>query len=134
MKKRLCIVLVLACFSLLASCSAHSGSKPFSGLEAENIESVELLMNPPGTQETITDRKQIAQLVEILNAVTTYEEDDTYDEYAGQWVQYTLTMKDGTKKTIAAYNPFIIVDGTGYRTEYEPCEKLNALGNRLAQS
>jgi hypothetical protein len=30
-----------------------------------------------------------------------------------------------------AYNPFFIIDAVGYRTKYEPCEKLNSWVNEL---
>jgi hypothetical protein len=30
-----------------------------------------------------------------------------------------------------AYNPFFIIDAVGYRTKYEPCEKLNLWANEL---
>ena len=42
-----------------------------------------------------------------------------------------LSMVSGSTIEIGAYNPFIIIDGQYYRTEYEPCEELNALGNTL---
>ena len=38
----------------------------------------------------------------------------------------------GTIKTdIMAYNPFLVIDGIGYRTKYEPCQMLNSYANRL---
>lgn len=40
-------------------------------------------------------------------------------------------MSDGTQTSIMAYNPFLVIDGTGYRTKYEPCEALNSYANRL---
>ena len=43
----------------------------------------------------------------------------------------TLTLTDGTIREVGAYNPFLIIDGRGWRTAYEPCEALNAFGNRL---
>ena len=33
---------------------------------------------------------------------------------------------DGTQTDIMAYNPFIVIDGIGYKTKYEPCEALNS--------
>ena len=44
-----------------------------------------------------------------------------------------LTLTDGTTREVSAYNPFLIIDGRGWRTTYEPCEALNAFGNRLNQ-
>ena len=61
--------------------------------------------------------------------MTTYEQDDSYNEYYGQWVEFVLTMADNSLKTVIAYNPIIVIDGIGYKTEYEPCEELNAFAN-----
>ena len=68
-------------------------------------------------------------MVAIINKVTTYEQNDSYNEYYGQWVEFVLTMADNSLKTVVAYNPFIVIDGIGYKTEYEPCEELNAFAN-----
>ena len=40
-------------------------------------------------------------------------------------------MTDGTQTSIMAYNPFLVIDGVGYKTEYGPCEKLNDYANKL---
>ena len=69
--------------------------------------------------------EELDRLVALLRDVVIYEEDDLYTEYEGQAVTVQLTMSDGTQTSITAYNPFLIIDGIGYRTEYEPCETLN---------
>ena len=46
---------------------------------------------------------------------------------------FTLTMADGSTEEIIAYNPFVIINGVGYRTKYEPCEKLSQFANTLRQ-
>lgn len=88
-------------------------------------------MRPPYQEFSITDGQVTAELVDLLNDVTIYEEDNSFEDYSGQWVEFELTMTDGSSKIVVAYNPFIIIDGIGYKTEYEPCEKLNAFGNSL---
>ncbi len=40
-------------------------------------------------------------------------------------------MADGTETEITACNPFLVIDGAGYRTKYAPCEALNSYANRL---
>lgn len=57
----------------------------------------------------------------------------SYKKYGGQAVIYTITMNDGTEITVNAYNPFIIIDGIGYKTKYEPCERLSQIANELAK-
>ena len=42
-----------------------------------------------------------------------------------------MTFADGTVTDVTAYNPFLIIDGTGYRTAYGPCEALNRFANEL---
>lgn len=44
---------------------------------------------------------------------------------------FTITMTDGTKRSIMGYNPFVVIDGVGYRTKQEPCEQLNCFANEL---
>jgi len=42
-------------------------------------------------------------------------------------------MVDGSKEEIMASNPFVVINGTGYKTKYEPCQKLNGYANRLLE-
>lgn len=85
---------------------------------------------PPDATLELT-QEEIEDLIPILNRVVSYRRDDTYREYTGQAVIFTLTKTDGSQLRVQAYNPFIIIDGVGYRTKYEPCEELNQLGNDL---
>ena len=70
-------------------------------------------------------------MTKILNAVVLYKKDNSYTKYSGQAVTFALTMADGTQTEIMAYNPFLVIDGVGYRTKYEPCEALNNYANKL---
>lgn len=85
-------------------------------------------MSPPDKTIQITE---IKELVEYLKDVVIYNEDNSYTEYVGQGVTFTLTMTDGTQTEITAYNPFLVIDGAGYKTDYEPCEALNNYANKL---
>lgn len=73
-------------------------------------------------------------MVGLLKDVVIYNEDPSYTEYTGQGVVFTLFMADGTQTEIVAYNPFLIIDGVGYKTKYEPCQALNAYANGLLNS
>ena len=44
---------------------------------------------------------------------------------------FTLTMADGSQEKITACNPFVIINGIGYKTKYEPCEQLSRYANKL---
>jgi len=144
MKKSIFIILLLGLLCiLLIGCSAVKATEDDAdndleiilaeqeliNLKPNDVTSFKVILRPPNEEITITDEKNISELVAILNRVPTYEQDDSYNEYNGQWVEFELTMADNSLKTVVAYNPFIVIDGIGYKTEYEPCEELNAFAN-----
>lgn len=105
-----------------------SGQKPYKDLETSDIVSATVHLTPPDKTIQITETHE---LVSYLNEVVIYKKDNSYTEYAGQAVIFTLTMTDGSQEEIMAYNPFVVVNRTGYKTKYEPCEKLNNYANKL---
>lgn len=109
------------------------GEKPLKKLRAEEVPTATVELYPPDVMLQLT-AEEIEQLVPILNHVVTYQRDDAYGEYSGQAVIFTLTKTDGTQLRVQAYNPFIVIDGVGYRTKYGPCEALSSLGNKLNSS
>lgn len=106
------------------------GKKPYKNLDASQIASARVRITPPDKTVEIED---IEELVGYLNEVVIYNEDNSYTEYTGQGVIFTLTLTDGTQTEIMAYNPFLVIDGVGYKTRYEPCQALNKYANRLLQ-
>ena len=72
-----------------------------------------------------------AELTDILNEIIIYREDNSGREYDGQFVQVTITLKNGETHIISAYGSFLFLDGRCYLTKYEPSQKLNAFGNRI---
>ena len=123
------IGLALACAAGITGCSV--GEKPFADIAASEISSASVLLTPPDKMLEIDDTEKLA---ELLQDVVIYGKDDSYTEYAGQGVTFTLSMADGSKTSVTAFNPFLIIDGTGYRTEYDPCEALNHYANDLLNS
>lgn len=105
--------------------------KPFSELKTEDISSVSVTLLPPNKTIQISN---INEFVQYLKDVVIYEKDNSYTEYNGQNVTFTIIMTDGTKTDIMAYNPFFVIDGVGYQTKYEPCEALNQYANELLQN
>ena len=63
----------------------------------------------------------------MLQATKIYQEDESYQTASGQFVTFTFTLTDGTEHTVSACAPYVVIDGTGYRTDYEPCQALNML-------
>jgi len=135
-KPSLWVVAIAAILVILFSAGfavSKAGASPveLKNLSADDIASFTVMAQPPGKTQTVRSRLYISSLAAYLRSVVIYNHDDSYNEYAGQWVEFTLTMKSGETLTVAAYNPFVVVNGVGYRTKYEPCEALNSFANNL---
>lgn len=126
------IIILAACVLLLSivvtAFAVGGGKKPYKDLDAAQIASATVRLSPPDKTVQIIE---IKELVEYLKDVVIHNEDNSYTEYAGQGVTFTLTMTDGTQTKITAFYPFLIIDGVGYKTDYEPCEALNEYANKL---
>lgn len=133
MRKRTMII-PLICILLLAFTMIIfvfvSGRRPYKDLEAAQIVSATVQLSPPDKTIQITETKE---LVDLLKDVVVYNKDNSYTDYSGQGVTFTLVMIDGTQTSIMEYNPFLVIDGAGYKTKYEPCEALNHYANRLLE-
>ena len=121
---------VLAILLTLAAGLLFWGRRPFRGLEAADIAAATVLVGPPDVTLEL-DAGEIETLADLLADVRITRPDQSYSEYAGQTVLFTVTMADGTAANVTAYNPFLIIDGTGWRTAYAPCEALNRFANEL---
>ena len=104
------------------------GKMPYQDLKASEVVSAAVRLSPPDETVPIADPEE---LVALLKEVVIYREDDSYTEYSGQAVTFTLIMADGSQEEITAYSPFLIVNGTGYRAKYGPCEQLSRYANQL---
>lgn len=131
MKKRTFII-TLTCILLAAvvviGFAAFGGKKPYKDLDATQIASVTVHLTPPDTTVQIAE---IEEFVAYLKNIVIYKEDNSYTEYNGQGIIFTVTMTDGTQTSIMAYNPFLVIDGVGYKTQYGPCEALSDYANGL---
>ncbi|MDO4285629.1 MAG: hypothetical protein Q4C60_09905 [Eubacteriales bacterium] len=135
-KRKRSLVIVIACVCLLGIAAAVSlsgaGRKPYKNLEAAQIASAQVLLSPPGRTVEIRDG-EIGELVSYLKELEIYQEDQSYTEYSGQSVVFTLTMTDGAQTEIMEYSPFLVIDGVGYRAKQEPCEALSEYANELLE-
>lgn len=104
------------------------GSMPYQDLKASEVVSAAVRLSPPDETVPVADPEE---LVALLKEVVIYREDNSYTEYSGQAVTFTLTMADGSQEEITACSPFLIVNGTGYRAKYGPCEQLSRYANQL---
>lgn len=126
--RRAGIFLLALVVVMTGGCAAISGRRPYEKLTAAEIVSAEVCLSPPGKTVPIENLEELAAL---LQKTVVYEKDDSHTEYCGQGVDFVLTMRDGSRTSIVAYNPFLIIDGVGYRTKYAPCEALNQYANAL---
>lgn len=106
----------------------YGKNKPFRDLDASQIASASVQFMPPDETIPISD---VEELVRYLADIVVYNKDNSYTGYAGQSVTFTLTMTDGSQTRIMEYSPFLVIDGTGYRAEYGPCEALRDYVNGL---
>lgn len=121
-------VCIVAIIVLIVISTKIVGKKPFRDLVETDIVSATVNLSPPDKTIAISE---FEELVSYLNNVVIYSEDNSYTEYDGQGVTFTIIMTDGTQTEVTAYNPFLLIDGVGYKTKYEPCEALNAYANKL---
>ena len=128
------IVVILAGLALAAWLliwyAFFRGNRPFAGLEGSDLRAASVRLSPPDVTFTLTAAER-EELAGLLQKAVTRRRDDSWREYAGQGVIYTLEFADGTTHTVTAFSPFLVVDGVGYRTEHDPCEALNRFGNRI---
>lgn len=137
MKKKIIIISSIVVTVLVVACSLLFifkpwGKKPFKNIKTEDIKSVSVELLPPNVTEELSN-EEIIEFVEILNTVVIYNEDNSYTEYNGQAVIFTITKTDGSTVTVNAYNPFIVIDGVGYKCLYEPTEELSNFADSLQQ-
>lgn len=128
----------LICITLLilvgiAAAPRFIGHKPLKSLMIDEIEQIDVELLPPDKKITLT-AEETAQLVPLLHDVVTYQKDQSYSEYDGQAVVFTIYKKDGTTATVMEYNPFVVLNGVGYRAKYAPCEVLSHFANELARA
>ncbi len=127
-KKKIFIVISICIIIVGIAAFTFIGRKPFRNLEPSDIVSATVLLMPPNETIQITEA---SELVSKLKEIVIYNIDNSYRNYSGQAVIFTLTMSDGTQIEIMEYNPFIVINGLGYKTKYEPCEALNNYANSL---
>ena len=130
MKKRIAVIVI--CVILIGVFSAlllFKGNKPFKDLETADIVSAQVELLPPDKTVQITD---IAELVPYLNDLVIYGKAQSSTDLAGQTIIVTLKMIDGEQiEIINNGNVFIVINGVGYRSKYEPDEALSSYANSL---
>jgi len=111
----------------------HSVSQmPFSELSPDDISSIIVYAIPPDETVTVDDMAQIETIVEILKTVVIYQKSDEWKKPSGgQGVTFTINKANGNVLIVRPYGQQLIIDGQGYRTEYQPSENLNRIANTV---
>jgi len=104
---------------------------PYKDLSAHEILCVTVEIFPLKVRGELSD-DEIDDLVAILRTIEINNRDDSHNEYGGQAVIFTIVMTDGAEEVISAFNPFIIINGIGYRTDV--CYELSGLGGTIAKT
>lgn len=138
MKRKRTWIIALACVVIAAVglASWHFvrravGEKPFADLEASDLEYATLYLAPPGESLGFNFQGELEELVSYFRELTIYERDDSYVDYCGQTVRYYLGMADGSQHQVTVFQPFLIIDDVGYRTDYASCEALSQYSNEI---
>lgn len=131
MKKR-SFTAAIGCFIVIGTAVLlFSGQRPYRALKSADIVSAAVQLSPPDQTIPIPDTENLAA---YLSKIVVCRKDNSHTEYAGQAAIFTLTMADGSLEEIVTYYPFVIINGTGYRTKYEPCAALSRYANSLLEN
>jgi len=132
MKRKILIIaaIVLAVALILTIGILAIGRKPFKDLQAEDIKSVSIHLWPPNETRELS-QGEMQELVILLQQVKIYNPSWLHLASGGQSNVMTITYQDGTVQEVNQFGSTLIIDGMGYRAEYEPNEAINQFANKL---
>ena len=131
-------IIVITAVALAAALSfgfamnrANNFPAELKDLSPNDIVCFTVTVQPPGESKSVSNPVYVSDLTTILRSIETYERDNYFNDYAGQWATFVITLKSGETLAVAAHNPFIVINGIGYRTKYDPCEALHCLADDM---
>lgn len=132
MKRRiLTIAAIILAVALIFTIGIWSiGRMPFKDLQAEDIKSVSIHLWPPNETRELS-QGEIEELVALLQQVKIYNPSWLHLASGGQSNIMTITYQDGTVQEVNQFGSTLIIDGQGYRAEYDPNEAINQFANKL---
>ena len=132
MKRRiLTIAAIILAVALILTIGIWSiGRMPFKDLQAEDIKSVSIHLWPPNETRELS-QGEIEELVTLLQQVKIYNPSWLHLASGGQSNIMTITYQDGSVQEVNQFGSTLIIDGQGYRAEYEPNEAINQFANKL---
>ena len=132
MKRKILTIaaIVLAVVLIMTIGTWVIGRKPFKDLKADEIQSISVHLWPPNESMELTDA-EIKELVGLLQQVEIHHPTWMHHASGGQSNVMTITFQDGSVKEVNQFGSILIIDGLGYRAEYEPNEAINQFSNKL---
>ena len=132
MKRRILTVtaIILAVALILTIGIWTIGRKPFKDLHTEDIKSVSIHLWPPNETRELS-QGEIEELVTLLQQVKIYNPSWLHLASGGQSNIMTITYQDGSVQEVNQFGSTLIIDGQGYRAEYDPNEAINQFANKL---
>ena len=132
MKRRILTItaIILAVALILTIGIWTIGRKPFKDLHTEVIKSVSIHLWPPN-ETRVLSQGEIEELVTLLQQVKIYNPSWLHLASGGQSNIMTITYQDGSVQEVNQFGSTLIIDGQGYRAEYEPNEAISQFANKL---
>ena len=132
MKRRILTItaIILAVALILTIGIWTIGRKPFKDLHTEDIKSVSIHLCPPNETRELS-QGEIEELVTLLQQVKIYNPSWLHLASGGQSNIMTITYQDGSVQEVNQFGSTLIIDGQGYRAEYDPNEAINQFANKL---
>ena len=132
MKRRILTItaIILAVALILTIGIWTIGRKPFKDQHTEDINSVSIHLWPPNETRELS-QGEIEELVTLLQQVKIYNPSWLHLASGGQSNIMTITYQDGSVQEVNQFGSTLIIDGQGYRAEYEPNEAISQFANKL---
>lgn len=114
------------------------GMRPFAGIRAKWIDGAEILPGIPveGTEKLmqgvlVDDTERLASLLREIVLERPLQQID--QELADQAATYWIYFKDGTRRSVTAYDSVVILDGRYWQCRNVPSEELNQYADYLKE-
>lgn len=132
MKRKILVVaaVILLTILVIAIGLGIVGRRPFKSMKPEDIKSISIHLWPPN--ETLElSQQEIEELVGLLQQVKIHHRSWMHLFSGGQSCIMTITYLDGSVLEVNVFGSTVIINGRGYRAEYEPSEAINKFASRL---
>ena len=128
------MIIIAVMLPLLNRVLKESNNMPFISLKAEDVESIDLYLQPPDKKIIVNNKEKIQDIVRELNKLIIKKEESPRIDYNVQLVSYTINKNNKKNYEIKIYSPYIVIDGEIFKADYEICDVLNLLGNDLIEN